>query len=155
MKVTLTPQQLENRVAWVKALRSPKFKQGHGYLKFVNGRETKHCCLGVACELVDPKSHRLEIYNHIGRSVGVSLDDDIIALFGMTAADQTRAVNWNDTACLTFRRIADLIAYATEYKMPFEEVQAHKVSENYSKRWLLVHWWAKRHGERHGSDTAV
>jgi len=37
---------------WVQALRSGKFKQGHGTLKQYNSKgNTQHCCLGVLCEL--------------------------------------------------------------------------------------------------------
>ena len=37
----------KNAKAWVKALRSGKYKQGEGVLRV----EDKYCCLGVACEL--------------------------------------------------------------------------------------------------------
>lgn len=43
MKQKLGPKQK----AWVKALRSGKFKQTEGVLKDKNG----YCCLGVLCEL--------------------------------------------------------------------------------------------------------
>jgi hypothetical protein len=37
---------------WVKALRSGKYKQGESYLKATWTKQgTKHCCLGVLCEL--------------------------------------------------------------------------------------------------------
>lgn len=36
---------------WVKALRSGKYKQGRGKLRRVEDEVTKHCCLGVLCEL--------------------------------------------------------------------------------------------------------
>lgn len=37
---------------WVKALRSGKYKQGQSYLKATwNKKTTRHCCLGVLCEL--------------------------------------------------------------------------------------------------------
>ncbi len=34
---------------WVKALRSGKYKQGEGSLRY----EGKHCCLGVLCEVAN------------------------------------------------------------------------------------------------------
>lgn len=37
---------------WVKALRSKKYKQGKGTLKYRTATGvTRHCCLGVLCEL--------------------------------------------------------------------------------------------------------
>jgi hypothetical protein len=44
----------KNATAWVKALRSGKYKQTIGQLTEVNpetGEIVGHCCLGVACEL--------------------------------------------------------------------------------------------------------
>jgi hypothetical protein len=39
---------------WVAALRSGEYKQGKGYLKYVEGGKTLYCCLGVLCELTGP-----------------------------------------------------------------------------------------------------
>ena len=47
---------------WIKALRSGKYKQGQSTLKQYNHKgETKHCCLGVLCELYNDtmkKNHK-------------------------------------------------------------------------------------------------
>lgn len=37
--------------AWVKALRSGKFKQGTGQLRRDDDGTVRHCCLGVLCEV--------------------------------------------------------------------------------------------------------
>lgn len=37
--------------AWVKALRSGKFKQGADHLISGRGRQTEYCCLGVLCHV--------------------------------------------------------------------------------------------------------
>jgi hypothetical protein len=38
--------------AWVEALRSGRFEQGRGQLRYYSGYGAwKHCCLGVACEV--------------------------------------------------------------------------------------------------------
>ena len=37
-----------NRRLWVEALRSGKYKQGHGALLSIGG----HCCLGVLCDVM-------------------------------------------------------------------------------------------------------
>lgn len=36
---------------WIKALRSGKYKQGSKALKYHDKGVTRHCCLGVLCEL--------------------------------------------------------------------------------------------------------
>jgi hypothetical protein len=36
---------------WLDALRSGKFKQGREALRSNHGGDTRHCCLGVLCEL--------------------------------------------------------------------------------------------------------
>jgi hypothetical protein len=41
----------ENFATWTAALRSGEYKQGTGLLKAKLNGETRHCCLGVACEL--------------------------------------------------------------------------------------------------------
>jgi hypothetical protein len=47
---------------WIKALRSGKYKKGFGYLKQYNSRgQSRHCCLGVLCELYNEtmkKNHK-------------------------------------------------------------------------------------------------
>lgn len=40
------------KAKWVAALRSGRYSQGKGALKWQSG---KVCCLGVLCDLVDPK----------------------------------------------------------------------------------------------------
>ena len=44
----MTKDQKKVKRAWVRALRSSKYKQGRGQLKTDDG---KYCCLGVLCEL--------------------------------------------------------------------------------------------------------
>lgn len=53
---------------WVKALRSGKYQQGEGSLRktsscFTGGEEDKEenkfCCLGVLCDIVEPKKWKL------------------------------------------------------------------------------------------------
>jgi hypothetical protein len=42
---------------WVKMLRSKKYKQGKSALKYKYRGVTRHCCLGVLCELYQ-KTHK-------------------------------------------------------------------------------------------------
>lgn len=46
---------------WIKALRSGKYTRGESYLKQEINGKTKHCCLGVLCEIYNEtmkKSHK-------------------------------------------------------------------------------------------------
>lgn len=50
------------------ALRSGKYKQGQNRLCIIKDNETKHCCLGVACEVYNenvPLEERVEIQQKI------------------------------------------------------------------------------------------
>ena len=47
----LTPEQIDHVNTWVKTLRSGSYKQGK---KVLRTRIDAFCCLGVACDLVDP-----------------------------------------------------------------------------------------------------
>lgn len=41
----------EARQLWLAAMRSGKYRQGTGQLKFEKDGEILHCCLGIACEV--------------------------------------------------------------------------------------------------------
>lgn len=58
--MTNTPNKRAIR-KWVNALRSGEFKQGTGQLSIstYGGRVVRHCCLGVACEIV-PKNRKVK-----------------------------------------------------------------------------------------------
>lgn len=43
---------LENRINWVAALRSGKYKQGSGSLTQITKNGQLDCCLGVACKVL-------------------------------------------------------------------------------------------------------
>ena len=53
-----TKEDIKQGIAWIKALRSGKFKQTTGTLQDRNG----YCCLGVACEVVIPKGKKKRAY---------------------------------------------------------------------------------------------
>jgi hypothetical protein len=58
----------ELKQLWVAALRSGKYAQGKSYLRVKN----EYCCLGVLCDLMEPKGWSLRLkpvvggeYNHV------------------------------------------------------------------------------------------
>lgn len=50
----------EFKIQWLSALRSGKYKQGHGGLRSRNWTDVDYfCCLGVACDIFDPTAWKL------------------------------------------------------------------------------------------------
>ena len=50
--MTYTKEERQaNRKAWIKALRSGKYKQGRFALRSKSSGGEVHCCLGVACDI--------------------------------------------------------------------------------------------------------
>lgn len=103
----------ENAKKWVEALRSGKYKQGQGYLRF----NDKFCCLGVACDVaienglcVKVDSANKQIY--YGGEVGIlpQIVSDWLGMRVRTSEfdglNQLTVENDNGS---TFSEIADLI----------------------------------------------
>lgn len=64
---------------WIKALRSGEYKQGKQVLINEYDDVKRHCCLGVACEILDPKdktSWKIEqlLPSHISKKIGIRED---------------------------------------------------------------------------------
>lgn len=60
----------ENRAIWVEALRSNRYEHGKEYLhRILTSGRSKFCCLGVACDLLDPSgwldSRSMREYAHL------------------------------------------------------------------------------------------
>lgn len=105
--------------AWVKALRSGKYKQGRGRLRM---RENTFCCLGVLCDLHNKqlkrslwkRDHSISghwlygkkyndavLTNGVMRWAGLRQSDPRVGEFALTQC--------NDAFKLDFKRIARLI----------------------------------------------
>lgn len=107
---------------WLEALRSDKFVQGTGALKYVSGldyermpaegAQCRHCCLGVLCEVIEaPFVQSLEDaearYYRVDGSTS-SLSSELQYEVGMTYPQQSHLINMNDRG-ETFAEIADWI----------------------------------------------
>lgn len=138
----LDEHQLKNRIQWVRDLRSGQFTQGLRKLKRVDNNVTTYCCLGVACERVDPSNVSLMLHQtHTGDdsySMAAAMMTSTFAFdeFGLSSADQADAAAWNDSGDYDFNRIADLIAWSTEHRIRFASVKAETVPDGYSVEWL-------------------
>lgn len=101
--------------AWIKALRSGKYKQGYGKLKehdWDRDGETKiytHCCLGVLCEvaggrfdgeLAFPPDRVTENVFLKGRAPGNDGEDEDVYV---------KLVDMNDSRSKSFKQIANWI----------------------------------------------
>ena len=118
------------RKAWIAALRSGDYVQGQKYLVATDKTtgQTKHCCLGVACEvavkegLVDPdmvlnripsnfKSWEPEVIVKSYMDYSSTLPPDIAILFGVSRSLEQILVRFNDnrTFQTDFNGIADYL----------------------------------------------
>ena len=94
-------KQLKSK--WVKALRSGKYRQGVGSLKYRDAlaHRTKYCCLGVLQELMPEKLQSSGEQTYLG--------EDQLKLAGLTHKNQDKLANLNDIDRLSFPEIADYI----------------------------------------------
>lgn len=128
----------DNVKAWLRDLRSGKFKQGQGVLVSNEGEQPEYCCLGVACKryaedtglLADlghgffspEQGHRYQIYlpEEVRRWLGLAtpsgkfdwLDIPTQLKAKELSGDELDAdtlVDLNDDAEWTFEQIADFI----------------------------------------------
>jgi hypothetical protein len=116
---TFTKRQIEaNRKAWIKALRSGKFKQTTCCLKDEYG----HCCLGVACEVLRQRGAIEQFDPHAGalpedarralglRTSGGNFTTPVEAKNNYGSPDSYFALySLNDGLRWSFKKIATLI----------------------------------------------
>ncbi len=113
--MALTKAQRALRADWMAALRSGEYAQTTAVLRR-KGEDAGFCCLGVACDVVDPDRWESggaaspgmywdEAYANLPISVrsALALDYD----------DSDRLVEMNDATGNTFEEIADAIDFLT------------------------------------------
>lgn len=83
---------------WVEALRSGKYKQGLGQLRYGRGNNERYCCLGVAACLLGT----IDTYFN---GVGSLYDKDVLAI-QLSVEDEDSLIDLNDGEKLTFEEIA-------------------------------------------------
>lgn len=102
--------------AWIRALRSGKYKQGRGFLR-QGRRPFKYCCLGVLCDLYAKATKTSWDADDRLRGAGVALPRQVENWAGLEDGDPLlgdhTAIDWNDgtpgSRAVSFRRIATLI----------------------------------------------
>ncbi len=95
------------KAAWVKALRSGKYRQVRGMLHH-KGHGNSYCCLGVLCDVAEKTTKFKADRDEYGRIVGGLLDDQP-SRFGLRRYQRDKLVELNDKAKLSFKEIADHI----------------------------------------------
>lgn len=96
--------------AWIEALRSGKYEQGESSLR--NG--DKMCCLGVACDVIDPEGWEgfpnkkiIPGVNWFWKRLGSTLDMATQELLGLDTITCNRLIDFNDRQGKDFNFIAD------------------------------------------------
>lgn len=98
MKVT--EEIRKNRLKWVKALESGRYKQGRFHLVDIDDNGgNKYCCLGVWGRV----SRREEVYTEVCNEALSPLGRRSL---GMTKNQEDRAIHMNDSIGSTFKEIA-------------------------------------------------
>ncbi len=99
------------KTKWLKALRSDKYRQGVGALRFETDDCTEensahqvyveHCCLGVLCEVT---KKRRRTWADLGMLPPKYLKD-----FNLSEEVQSKLADFNDESRWSFKRIANWI----------------------------------------------
>lgn len=97
---------------WIKALRSGKYKQTR--MGVLRTKRNAFCCLGVLCDVVDPKSWQKkdsnaydDHYSHQGHDTWPT--NSITGKLGITPDTVITLVKLNDDAHYSFNKIADWV----------------------------------------------
>ena len=101
----------EVKKAWVKALRSGKYRKGKEYLRRQEGKHDRYCCLGVLCDVNGVRWHR-KWYDSLEYSVSGdcgNLTPRRLRQFGLTDVVQKALIKANDERDWSFNRIATWI----------------------------------------------
>lgn len=101
---------------WVAALRGGKYHQTKNRLCTIDGNQTFHCCLGVACRIAKKAGLDVGILKNDSDVTffyeddyrKFSLPNQLAYKFGITYSDQSFFVKINDTG-YSFKDIADEI----------------------------------------------
>lgn len=116
------PEQKEARRLWVEALRSGKYRQNRGSLRFGSPAGTSYCCLGVACHLYEQRFTDIHPvgngYTAASGQTSSSILLSVVAQWlglkarnGAFLEDGREIALWhlNDNRRLPFEQIADII----------------------------------------------
>lgn len=111
--MALTKAQRALRADWMAALRSGEYAQTTGVLK-KPGIGAGFCCLGVACDIVDPDRWESDEDSGIcWEGACTNLPDEVRDALGLSWGDSDALISMNDVDRCTFEEIADAIDFLT------------------------------------------
>lgn len=97
----------ELRQKWIDALKSGRYKQGKSALKNKHGG---YCCLGVACDIVDPNGWKCGGFWRYGEMMYMtSPPEDVRRMIGITLSTQGQLILMNDFDGKSFFEIAEYL----------------------------------------------
>lgn len=118
-----SPAKIARVKKWLKALRSGKYTRTSSYLRRVNSenKPTGYCCLGVLCDVVDPKgwfkgdarAHKFSALLSYDGKDNSFISDKFLKSVGLTHEDGLSLASKNDSGKWTFDMIADEISRLT------------------------------------------
>lgn len=103
------------KASWIRALRSGRYKQGHGALAVQDGKSW--CCLGVLCNLPSvPGEWTNDVdgdgdgyYKFGGKPFAGKISGKLLKWLGIKPKEQDHLIEMNDTHENDFDEIADWI----------------------------------------------
>lgn len=120
---------------WVKMLRSKKYKQGKGALKFKYRGQMRHCCLGVLCELYQ-KTHKKKLpvttdidgtdmpegAKHYQFAEEYQVLPEAVRKWSGISDEEGRFVTGNDDDCFTLTTLND---HGASFKTIANKIEKH------------------------------
>jgi hypothetical protein len=108
------------KIRWVAALRSRVYLQGYGRLRRTRHGVTEYCCLGIACDLLNPDWAMVNpddselVFRWISpyssdERPATSLSDTACSAIQLDNANQLFLMHMNDNEHWTLAQIADWI----------------------------------------------
>lgn len=105
-----SPMNSEYKRRWLEALRSKKYIQAHGKLRVSMGDSKKRmCCLGVLCDLVNPKEWERDFDGYTFRGERGLPDNTVLKETGLTSRKAEKLANLNDDKGYDFKEIAEFV----------------------------------------------
>jgi hypothetical protein len=145
--LNLSEDPKTNVKLWIEALRSDKYEQGQNTLKLSGAETDRHCCLGVAAELIVQAGlakwndtpirgpgntyHTLNVVGDPNIKATASLPNQFRLLFGLTKKTHLRSscnledslISLNDDEQFSFAEIAEVLERVVLDDEPFEAVK--------------------------------
>ncbi len=102
----------EIKQKWIDALRSGRYKQSRYALRSVGSNDKSYCCLGVLCDIIDPKGwvgSNYQMFYYNGEIVMNYLPQTLMENLEIQTSNMGELVKLNDSNSYNFNEIANYI----------------------------------------------